>query len=159
VNPLTFARDLARLQRELEYLAHDGQESVESAAIAESYLHLLGRLAEIDGGEVIAGLVAEAVGAYDAAVSRWRPFREAAWRREEARRQQLAAEHEEALRRHKIAVTVECPFCGASPGKVCYTVPTTDDGEAHTKGVHDHADRYRAATGQHGPPSDPEAEL
>jgi hypothetical protein len=69
----------------------------------------------------------------------------AAYERGRARQEKECAE---AVRRHELAVKVECPYCGAAPGVVCRsTGPST---EGHAKGVHDHTARYRAATSDKG---------
>jgi hypothetical protein len=49
-------------------------------------------------------------------------------------------EHAEAVRRHALAVKVECPYCGASEGAECVTERTRS-----ACGIRDHKDRYRAA--------------
>jgi hypothetical protein len=49
----------------------------------------------------------------------------------------------EQLRQHEIAITVECPYCGAAPDEVCRTAGPT--GLRHSKGTSDHKDRLRAA--------------
>jgi hypothetical protein len=64
------------------------------------------------------------------------------------------AEYAETMRRHELAVRVECPYCGAQPGAVCRTAGP--NGKAHTKGSGDHKDRYRAACHLQ-PDIDPEA--
>ncbi|MGO9294781.1 MAG: hypothetical protein ACLP52_13060 [Streptosporangiaceae bacterium] len=61
-----------------------------------------------------------------------------------ADQQRREAEYQEATRRHELAVTVECPYCGAVPGLDCRTAGPT--GSRYPKGIHDHAGRYRAAT-------------
>jgi hypothetical protein len=153
VNPLTFARDLARLETELKSLADwcPGHGERRAAAAAESYLHLLGLLTEIgDDDGTITAIVVEAIEVYQATDSRWRPVEAAEWQREEDRQQRRVAAHAEAMRRHEVAITAECSYCGAAPGRVCRTAGPK--GFGNPKGVYDHADRYRAAVGLLGPP-------
>ena len=148
VHPLKLARDLARLEMELKWLADwcPGHGERRAAAAAESYLHLLGLLTEIgDDDGTITAIVVEAVEVYQAADNRWRPVEAAEWQREETRQQRREAEYAEALRRHEVAITAECSYCGAAPGSVCRTAGPK--GFGNPKGVHDHADRYRAAVG------------
>ena len=52
------------------------------------------------------------------------------------------AERKEALTRHELAVRVDCPYCGAESGEVCFTRPAKN-----SRGILDHKDRYRAACG------------
>lgn len=166
MNPLTFARDLARFQAHLEeealprgngfwrdqwanqWVAYPHGEL--APAVAASYLHLLGRLTELDDDEAVAQMIAEAIEVYDAATEVYDAAVSRARRKGEAARQQQEAEYAEALRRHEVAVTAECPYCGAEPGRVCRTAGPS--GIGNPKGVHDHGDRYRAAAGLLGPP-------
>ena len=66
--------------------------------------------------------------------------RQAGW---DHQRRAQEEEYAEQLRRHEIAITVECPYCGAAPGDVCRTAGPT--GLRHSKGSGDHKDRYRLA--------------
>jgi hypothetical protein len=66
------------------------------------------------------------------------------WERDAPRR---AAEYAEAKRRYELAIVVECPYCGSAPGRVCRTAGPS--GARTTKGVHVHADRWRAASDPH----------
>jgi hypothetical protein len=141
VNALKLARDLAHFEGYLEGLARQSgccADHCPAAALAESWLHLLDRLTELDGGEAVVPIVAQAIVIHNG-------VRVTAQRNREARRQQAEADYAEAVRRHKIAITADCPYCGAAPGSMCRTAGPS--GIGNPKGVHDHADRYRA--GEH----------
>jgi len=123
VTPLKFARALAEFQGELEWLAGEHRcydNPCPAAALAASFLALLRSLTVIADGEAVAASVATAIRAFN------------------------ATEYAEAARRHQIAVTAQCPYCGAGPGAECRTT-SGPGGGGHPKGVHDHARRYDAA--------------
>jgi hypothetical protein len=158
VTALQLARDLANFQRALEELAdwypRDWDFDWRSPAAAESYLYLLNELADLPVDQVMIGVaVANAFKVYQAAGLRWAPAIEAERERQQARRRQADAEYAEAVRRHELAITAECPYCGAAPGLVCRTAGPS--GIGHPKGVHDHRDRYRAAEHLLDPPDPP----
>ena len=137
---LRFARDLAHLEGYLEHAVYRGGccGDCPIPAIAESYLHLLTRLAEEPAVSAeTARIVAEAI---DVWLKRGEEERQAS----EAGRQRQEAERAEAERRHELALTAECPYCGAAPGSVCHTAGPSAKGRV-PKGVHDHRDRWRAA--------------
>lgn len=93
---------------------------------------LFSRLADL--GDI--ALLAEAMALYkDLDAQRDRDSETARRKRDE--------EYAEQLRRHEIALTVECPFCGAVPGAGCRTAGPS--GLSHSKGSTDHMDRYRKA--------------
>lgn len=155
MNPLMFARDLARFQAALEEEAAGVQFADQWAAyphgelapaIAASYLHLLGRLTALDDDEAVAQVLAEAIKVYDAAAEVYEAAASRAGRDREAARQRREAERAEAVRRHQVALKVGCSYCGAGPGLVCRVASPGVSG-AYSKGVHDHADRYRDAGG------------
>jgi hypothetical protein len=166
VNGLRFARDLARFQADLEDWAvplGDGgwadlwadQWAANpnchlAPAIAASYLHLLDRLTVLGDDEAVAQILAGAIKVYDAAVEVYDAAASRAARDRDVARQKAEAEYAEAVRRHEVAITADCPYCGAEPGRVCRTAGPS--GIGNPKGVHDHADRYRAALLVLGPP-------
>lgn len=149
MSTLKFARELARFEEHLDWLCAGGGGGYRDldSALAASYKALIGGLVELDEHLDSAGL--------DAGVPRIPDILAramAVYREEEAasqqnwgeRHQAQEAEYAEAVRRHELAMTVECPYCGAQPGTACRTAGPS--GAGHPKGVHDHKDRYRAAT-------------
>lgn len=149
MNTLKFARELARFEEHLDWLIHGGggQSYGEDSELAASYKVLIGGLVELEehldsvelGGGVrrIPEILAEAMAVFNdrqrASTQSWQKARDS-----------REAEYAEAVRRHELAVTVECPYCGAGPGETCRTAGR--DGSAQPKGVNDHKDRYRAAS-------------
>ena len=136
LNTLAFARDLARFESHLEWAAQQtGSYDYDGTlrAFARSYQALLGQLAD---SQDPAAAIAEAIRVYDQDMTAF----VAARRKADARRQ---AEYAEAVRRHQVAVTVECPYCNSAPGAVCRTAGPS--GKSFPKGVADHRDRYRTA--------------
>lgn len=108
-------------------LAQDRPEEQRLAGVVE---YLLGR-----GDVATLRLVVDRFAAIDAEERQRQADDEERWR----------AAYAESVRRHELAIQVECPFCGAQPGEVCRT--TGPSGKRQPKGVHDHRGRYRAATG------------
>lgn len=157
---LRFARDLARFEEHLSWLAGHGADGrgdkyagpggAYADALAVSYGKLITELVAVEENlpdfdssvaEPIAALIYKALDhAIDRHEQRIAVLRQADDRRDEMR----AAEYAEAVRRHELAVTIECPYCGARPGQSCRTSGLT--GKSAPKGVHDHTDRHRAAT-------------
>jgi hypothetical protein len=149
MSTLKFARDLARFEEHLRWLRAGGGDI--DAALAASYQALIAELVDLDerlqstglgeGAPDIADILARAVAVYrerEAASSH-------AWEeRHEAEYAEAARRNEQAVLRHELAMTAECPFCAAQPGAQCRTAGPT--GVGHPKGIHDHKERYRAAT-------------
>ena len=128
MNPLTFARDLARLQADLKEEAARVQwpdqwaqypDGELAPAIAASYLHVLDCLAGIGDSEAAVSIVAEAVRIYGAAAEVYEAAARRAGRDREVARQRREAERAEAVRRHQVALKVGCSYCDAAPGSVC----------------------------------------
>ena len=147
---LKFARDLAAFESHLEWAAHADDPYGALTPLAASYLHLLAELAELDEYvdtlEQIAddhpetGRVADIVAG---AIEVFNQHRDQASEKDAANRAANAAAYTEAVRRHELAVTVECPYCGAQPGQVCRTAGPS--GISNPLGVRDHTGRWRAA--------------
>jgi hypothetical protein len=149
VSALRFARELARFEGHLAWAAAGGGAGYYGfdAALAASYKTLIEDLVSLDEHldaydlpsdmPRVPDMLERAMGVFDALRAR----EDAASRR---RSERSAAEYAEASRRYELAVTVECPYCGVLPGRVCRTAGPS--GARNTKGVHVHADRYRAAT-------------
>jgi hypothetical protein len=150
VNPLELARYLGRLEAQLEELTRRSQCGYDcpAEAAAAAYLCLLDRLTAIGSKQILA-MVNESLVIHSEITERHSRDRK-------ARREQADAEYDEAERRHELAITAECPYCGAAPGLACRT--RGPSGVGHPKGVHDHADRYRAAEGLFAPPGPDELE-
>jgi hypothetical protein len=140
VNLIGLARRLAAFESHLEWSVSMFSSSRYDCdpALASSYLHLIGRLEEI-GGDAVTAALAEAIIIFDSAERRNRET-------DERERQQREDDYAEAVRRHRIAINAECPYCGAQPGATCRTAGPTAHG-SYPKGIHDHAGRYRAAVG------------
>jgi hypothetical protein len=149
MNTLKFARELAQFEEHLDWLIANGgggYRSLESA-LAASYKALIEGLVELDGhldsADLSAGvpripnILAQAIAVFrereDASTQSWKN-----------QLQSEEAEYAEAVRRHELALAVGCPYCGAQSGAACRTAGPSGTGQL--KGVHDHKDRYRAAT-------------
>lgn len=149
MSTLKFARELARFEEHLDWLSAGGGGGYRDldSALAASYKALIGGLVELDEHLDSAGLGAGVPRIPDILARAMAVFREQeaassqSWQKQ---RQAEEAEYAEAVRRHELAMTVECPYCGAKPGTACRTAGSS--GAGHLKGVHDHKDRYRAAT-------------
>jgi hypothetical protein len=159
VNPLQFADLFARLRGHLESAAAcyaDPDNPDTGAAVAAAFLHVLDSLAEVGATEEAVAAVAEAANIFDAGFACAVKAREAQRARREADREadqeRREAAYEEAVRRHRIAVRAECPYCGAAPGVNCHTAGPS--GHGYPRGIHAHADRYRAAVGVLGQDGD-----
>lgn len=134
-NGNTRNRDLMRLGEQVvsltDWLRHSGPHGRD-----EPYYKALGaaleRLMELGDADGLAAVIDQLV----RALAEERDL----WARERAQQEQ---EHAEAVRRHGLAVTVDCPWCGAPAGATCHTTGATP----YSLGVHDHADRYRKAAG------------
>ncbi len=148
MSTLKFARELARFEEHLDWLSAgggSGRGDLDSA-LAASYKILIGGLAELGEHLDYAGLGAGVPRIPDILARAMAVFREgeaASGQTWEKRRQAEEAEYTEAVRRHELAITVECPHCGAQPGTACRTAGPS--GAGHLKGIHDHKDRYRTA--------------
>jgi hypothetical protein len=148
MSTLKFARELAQFEEHLNWLtAGDGSGYEDSnAALAASYKTLIGGLIELDEHLESTGAGAGMPGIPDILARAMAVYREgqaASSQSWQARRQSNEAEYAEAIRRHELAMSVECPHCGAQPGTPCRTAGPT--GAGHPKGIHDHKDRYQAA--------------
>lgn len=148
MSTLKFARELAQFEEHLDWLsAAGGGYGDKDKALAVSYKALITGLVELDEHLESAGLDAGVPRIPDILARAVTVFREEeaessqSWQK---RRQAEEEEYAEALRRHELAMTVECTYCGAQPGTACRTAGPS--GVGHLKGVHDHKDRYRAAT-------------
>lgn len=145
MSSLKFARDVAQFEEHLRWLGACGGDL--DSALAASYKILIEGLVELDEYLESAGIGAGVPRIPDIlarAIAVYREEQAAFLQSWENRRQEGEAEYAEAARRHELAMTVECPFCGARPGMACRTAGPS--GAGHPKGVHDHKDRYRAAT-------------
>jgi hypothetical protein len=91
----------------------------------------------------------EMIGAVNDATELFNEICEEVRQQNKADRERREAAYAEVLRRHELAIRAECPWCGATPGSRCRTVPGR-----HLRGSGDHADRYRAAVHLFGPPED-----
>jgi hypothetical protein len=139
MSTLKFARELAQFEEHLAWLSAGGGGYPDlDSALAASYKALIAGLVELDehldsaelGADVprIPDILAQAMAVFhqqEAASSQ-------SWQNQ---RQAREAEYDEAVRQHELAITVECPYCGAQPGTACRT--TGPSGAGHPKGVHD----------------------
>jgi hypothetical protein len=159
MSTLKFARELALFEEHLDWLRMGGDEfRGPGNALAASYKALIDGLIELDehldsagpGADVprIPDILARAIAVFHEEEAQSRQCREKRREVEEAEYAEAAREHEEAVRRHDLAITVECPYCGAQPGKVCLTAGPA--GVGHPKGIHDHKQRRRAAAEPEG---------
>lgn len=127
---MAFADDLAALRHTLGMCGEKWGNPIGIDAEADAFLALLDALEE--GREPI-----------DAVITAVRVWRETRGREDEAgeaaRRRQQAA-YEETMRQEEISRKVECPACGAVPGKSCRTT-----GEFRNVRTHSHRDRWRLA--------------
>jgi hypothetical protein len=149
MSTLKFARELAQFEEHLDWLCAGGGGGYREldSALAASYKTLIEGLVELDEHLESAGLGAGVPRIPDMLARAMAVFSEeeaASTQSWEKRRQAEEEEYAEAVRRHEPAMTVACPHCGAQPGTGCRTAGPS--GAGHLKGVHDHKDRYRAAT-------------
>jgi hypothetical protein len=149
MSTLKFARELARFEEHLAWLSAGGGGGYPDldSALAASYRALIAGLVDLDEHLDSAGLSVDVPRIPDILAQAMAVFNEleaASSQSWQNRRQARDAEYDEAVRRHELAMTVACPYCGAQPGTACRTAGPS--GAGHPKGVHDHKDRYRAAT-------------
>lgn len=149
MSTLKFARELAQFEEHLSWLSAGGGGGYrdQDSALAASYKALISGLVELDEHLEYGGLDASVPRIPDILARAMTVFREEETASSQSWEKQRRAEQEEyaeAVRRHELAMTVECPYCGAQPGTACRTAGPS--GVGHLKGVHDHKDRYRAAT-------------
>jgi hypothetical protein len=128
------AAEMLRLGRRLEafrYGEHHGHCERDCPS-RETLAFVFDRLAEI--GDI--KLLYAALSLYDERTSQLDAARDRTG-------QQWRERHDEQVRQHQIAITVECPYCGVAPGVTCVT--SGPNGKGQTKGSSDHKDRLRAA--------------
>ncbi|MEQ7008332.1 hypothetical protein ABN028_19345 [Actinopolymorpha sp. B17G11] len=133
-------RDVDRIIESSEHHArnyYDFQNGAEYAATLAALLHEL-----IEQGDVSTMLLA---------VNKFGEVCHDIRETDEKRRARNEAAYAEAVRRHELAIKVDCPYCGSAAGTVCRT--KGPNGSSGPKGVHDHADRYRAATSGQSQPN------
>lgn len=138
VNPLQFARDVARLRERLEPWTCEYLPIEEQSASKTGFLVLLNELT--NGTEPVTAVV-KAMRAHDRVYENKHDHFEAVGKQRMSEAAELAAEEE-------ITRKVECPYCGVSAGMKCRG--TGASGGLKNKS---HRDRYRLARslndGQH----------
>jgi hypothetical protein len=149
MSTLKFARELAQFEEHLDWLSRGGGGGYDDpdSPLAASYRALIRELVELDEHFDSAELGEDVPRVPDILARAMAVFREeeaASSERWRKRRQAGEAASAEAVRQHELAMTVECPYCGAQPGTSCRTAGPS--GAGHLKGVHDHRDRLRVAT-------------
>lgn len=127
---LQFGHAVEAFIERLRYIG--GQDAPDPSRIALAVV--CRRLADI--GDIDS--LRAAMAAYDEEETRQR----ASWQQY---RERSDAERAERERMHELAITAECPFCGAQPGSPCRTAGPS--GKSYSKGIDHHVDRVRAATG------------
>lgn len=138
MNALKFARELAAFESHLQWAIWNSHDDYDRGLrpLAASYKLLIDELVDLDDPR-IPEILGRAIGLFNERAAAARAAGEEGRKRRDA-------EYAEAERRHELAITVECPYCGAEPGQGCRTAGKS--GAGHPKGIQDHRDRYRAAT-------------
>lgn len=134
MNTLKFARELAQFEEHLDWLIAGGGGGSygEDRELAVSYKALIGGLVELDEhldsvklGAGVPGIPEILAGA----IAVFREQQAASSQDWQLRHEVQEAEHAEAVRRHELAMTAECPCCGAQPESKCRTAGPSGGGQ------------------------------